>query len=180
MALPLTLLERAEVDNQEKMKGYNAMTKHQNAIEWEECLYLLSRFASSASVKEIVIENNQTAYMMGRTPKDHVDLDIFVYYYGEAPSSEAQMEIAKGFIGDNGARKVWDGLNVAALWKDPSVRLYNCLLFWPLEKDYISQAEELKKIGFISTGEPGRPGYVNSYIFKKTSGTLRETADGLV
>ena len=82
-----------------------------------------------------------------------MDLDIFVYYCGEAPSSEVQQEIARGIVGDAGPRKIWDGLNVAAAWKDPSVRLYNCLLFWPPEKTHISQAVEFRKIGFIPSGD---------------------------
>lgn len=111
--------------------------KQKDAIEWEELLRLLSQFAESDRVRSITIKNNQTAHLMNMTPEAHVDLDIFVYYFGEVPSSDMQMEIAKGFIGDNGPRKVWDGLNVSAAWNDPSVRLYNCRLFWPPEKDCI-------------------------------------------
>ena len=143
------------------------MTKQPEAIEWEELLQLLNRFVMFEKVKEITIKNNQAAHLMSMTPEAHVDLDIFVYYYGDAPSSEVQMEIAKGFIGDNGPRKIWDGLNVQKAWNDNSVRLYNCLLFWPPEKGYISQADEFKKIGFMLSGGPGALGYVNSYTFRK-------------
>ena len=136
------------------------MSKLPNAIEWEELLELLGRFANSYRVREVTIKNNETAHLMGRTPEAHVNLDIFVYYFGKAPSSAAQKEIAKGFIGENGPRKMWDGLNVAAAWDDPTVRLYNCLLFWPPGKDCISQTDEFRKIGFMSRGG-------SSYTFKK-------------
>ena len=143
--------------------------KRQDAIEWEELLQLLTRFTNSKLVREVTIKHNQLARAMDRTPEEHVDLDIFVYYFNDAPSSEVQMEIAKGFIGDNGPRKVWDGLNIAAACNNPSIRLYNCLLFWPPEKDHISQAEGFQKIGFTINGRPGVRGYVNSYTFRRSS-----------
>ena len=143
------------------------IAKEPRAIEWEELLHLLDQFIKSDRVRIITIKNNLAARMVGMTPEYHVDLDIFVYYFGEAPSSEVQMEIAKGFIGDNGPRKIWDGLNISRAWNDPSVRLYNCLLFWPPEKEQISQADGFKKVGLTSSGYPGAFGYTNSYTFDR-------------
>lgn len=131
-------------------KGCETNMKEQYAIEWEELLQLIRQFVQSPLVKGMTIEHNVAARATGMTPPDHVDIDMFVYYWNEAPSSEIQQDIARGFIGDNGPRKVWDGLNVSNAWKDPTVRLYNCRLFWPIEKDNISQADEFRKIGFKS------------------------------
>ena len=123
--------------------------KEQIAIEWPELLQLLEQFTKSPLVKSITAADNASARMCNMTPEEHVNIDIFVYYKTDAPSSEEQKQIARGFVGDVGERKVWDGLNVSNAWDDPTARLYNCLLYFPKDMDKkTNMPEDFKKIGF--------------------------------
>lgn len=140
--------------------------KADNAITWGELLRLLRQVSESPLVREVRIARNDVADMAGRTPQDHIDVDIFVFYYKPNPSSEEQIALAKGFIGDDGPRKVWDGLNIAGLWGDSTARLYNCQLYFPQSvASRVSMADDLKKIGFLSDGA-GMMGSAR-YLFKK-------------
>lgn len=146
-----------------KAINLNDGSKQLHDIEWEELLQLLSQFQQQTLVRAIMIKPNNAAHSMDMVHKNHVALDIFVWYFGKAPSLKVQMGIAKGFIGDNGPCKFWDGLNVSALWKDPSARHYSCYLYWPPAKDtQISQADVFYKMNFIPNG--GR-----AYKFEKPS-----------
>lgn len=138
-----------------------------NCITWSELLVLLQQFTQSLLVREVKLWKNEAAALSGMTPDHHVDIDLIVYYYNEEPTSESQEAIAKGFIGDNGVRKIWDGLNVASLWEDKTVRMYNCRLYFPPSvSTKVSMFDDLTKIGF-KPNESGTMLGSARYIFSK-------------
>lgn len=143
-----------------------------NSITWNELLVLLTQFTESPFMRQIRLKKNEAAHSVGIAPEHHVSIDLFVFYHREAPSSEQQKAIARGFVGDNGPRKIWDGLNVAAAWKDPTVRLYNCLLYFPPSvAATIRMADDLKKIGFMHAGNSSMMGSAE-YVFEKKEGAI--------
>ena len=116
--------------------------------EWKDLVEFLQSATQSSDVADIWLKDNREAILM--VPENHTAVDIFIFYSCPTPPRELCRRVIEPL---NSKGMIWDGLNVGALWKDPTVYLYGTLLHWtPEQNAQIDQQVELTKLGFKRDG----------------------------